>query len=55
MQEHEQNLALVVFLDKKIRRRYCIGSIFAQRIGIPFLTRDKEFQHMENVVFVAKA
>ena len=30
----------------------CIGYIIAKTLDIPFLTGDKEFEHMENVEFV---
>lgn len=30
----------------------CIGYIIAQRLGIKFLTGDKQFQNMDNVEFV---
>ncbi len=30
----------------------CIGYIQAQRLGVKFLTGDKQFEHMENVEFM---
>lgn len=44
------------FLQKKrkLSMTDCIGYTFAQKLGIPFLTGDKEFEHMDNVVFVSK-
>lgn len=32
----------------------CIGYVLAKRLGIKFLTGDKEFKEMENVEFVKK-
>ncbi len=30
----------------------CIGYIFAKKLGIKFLTGDKQFEHLDNVEFV---
>ena len=42
------------FLNKEKGLSYvdCIGYIIAKKRNIPFLTGDKEFEHMENVEFV---
>ncbi len=39
---------------RKLSMTDCIGYIFARRLGIPFLTGDKEFKDMDNVVFIPK-
>lgn len=39
---------------RKLSMTDCIGYVFAKKLGIPFLTGDKEFQDMDNVVFVQK-
>ena len=41
-------------LNKKKKLSYvdCIGYIIANRMQIPFLTGDKEFEEMSNVLFV---
>ena len=38
--------------DRNVSVTDCIGYIMAKRIGIPFLTGDKDFECMENVEFV---
>lgn len=44
-----------VHIKRKLSMTDCIGYAFAQKLGIPFLTGDKEFKEMKNVVFVQKA
>lgn len=38
--------------DRKVSVPDCIGYIMAKKLGIKFLTGDKEFKEMENVEFV---
>ena len=38
--------------DRKVSVPDCIGYIMAKKLGIEFLTGDKEFEKMENVKFV---
>ena len=39
-------------IKRKLSMTDCIGYILAKKIGIKFLTGDKEFEHLENVEFV---
>jgi len=38
--------------DRKVSVPDCIGYIMAKRLGVKFLTGDKEFENMENVELV---
>ena len=38
--------------DRKVSVPDCIGYVMAKKMGIKFLTGDKEFEKMENVEFV---
>lgn len=38
--------------DRKVSITDCVSYIMAKKLEIPFLTGDKEFEHMENVEFV---
>lgn len=38
--------------DRKVSMTDCISHIMAKKLGIKFLTGDKEFENMENVEFV---
>ena len=38
--------------DRKVSVADCVGYIMAKKLGIRFLTGDKEFQNLENVEFV---
>ena len=40
--------------DRGVSMTDCIGYIMAKRLGIKFLTGDKEFERLENVEFVKK-
>ncbi len=52
-----QNIVEAVEMKKRYNKQElsfidCLGYLKAKELGIPFLTGDKEFEHMENVVFV---
>jgi len=38
--------------DRKVSITDCIGYIMAKKLGIKFLTGDKEFENLENIEFV---
>ena len=38
--------------DRKVSITDCVGYIMARKLGIPFLTGDKEFENLEDVEFV---
>ena len=40
---------------RKLSMTDCIGYTFAKKLGVPFLTGDKEFKNMNNVVFLPKS
>ena len=44
-----------VYIKKKLSMTDCIGYVMAKKLGIPFLTGDKEFIPFENVEFVPRS
>lgn len=38
--------------DRNVSITDCIGYIMSKKLGLPFLTGDKEFENLENVEFV---
>ncbi len=42
----------LLWKDREVSITDCVGYVMAKKLGIRFLTGDKEFEHMENVEFV---
>jgi predicted nucleic acid-binding protein len=48
----EANVFRLQWKQRKVSYVDCIGYILAQRLGIPFLTGDKQFENLPNIRFL---